>query len=152
MSHKGYSENDVIEAVKTSSTIRQVIKKLGLIPAGGNYATIHQIIKKLNLNTSHFTGQASNKGKQFALKRPIEDYLNNVQIIQSYKLKKRLIREGYLQEKCYSCNRTEWLGNKIPLELEHKNGIHLDNTLSNLTLLCPNCHALTSTYRGKNKK
>jgi hypothetical protein len=39
----------------------------------------------------------------------------------------------------------------IPLELEHKNGNNTDNRIENLTLLCPNCHALTETYRGKNK-
>jgi predicted HNH restriction endonuclease len=49
------------------------------------------------------------------------------------------------------CNNTEWNGQPIPLELEHKNGNNQDNSLNNLCLLCPNCHAQTSTYRGKNK-
>ena len=40
----------------------------------------------------------------------------------------------------------------INLELEHINGKHSDNRLENLTLLCPNCHAQTETYRGKNIK
>lgn len=46
---------------------------------------------------------------------------------------------------------TEWLNEPIPLELDHINGICHDNRLENLRLLCPNCHAKTSTYRGKNK-
>lgn len=45
-----------------------------------------------------------------------------------------------------------WNGELIPLELEHINGINNDNRLENLTLLCPNCHAQTPTYRGKNIK
>jgi len=72
--------------------------------------------------------------------------------IQTFKLKHRLIREGILEPKCYRCGLTTWQGLPIPLELEHKNGNPHDNSLDNLTLLCPNCHALTATYRGKNKK
>lgn len=71
---------------------------------------------------------------------------------QSNKLRKRLIKEGIFEEKCYNCNNTEWLKNKIPLELEHKDGNSSNHILSNLTLLCPNCHAQTSTYRGRNIK
>ena len=45
-----------------------------------------------------------------------------------------------------------WLGAKIPLELHHINGDNTDNRIENLQLLCPNCHALTDNYRGKNIK
>ena len=38
----------------------------------------------------------------------------------------------------------------IPLELHHKDGNKFNNNLSNLELLCPNCHAFTNTYRTKN--
>ena len=147
-----YTDEDIVNAVTSSFSIRQVINALGLIPAGGNYKTIHRKIKTLNLDTSHFTGQSWSKGKQVASKRSIDDYLNNIQPIQSHKLKKRLLREKFFEHKCYSCDNTLWLEKPIPLELEHKNGNHSDNSLNNLTLLCPNCHALTLTYRGKNKK
>lgn len=43
----------------------------------------------------------------------------------------------------------KWQGQKIPLEIHHKNGINSDNSLSNLELLYPNCHALTDHYRGR---
>ena len=43
-------------------------------------------------------------------------------------------------------------GLPIPLELHHKNGNNRDNRLENIVLLCPNCHALTESYRGKNKR
>lgn len=149
MSYKGYTDDDFIKALESSLSIREIIFKLGLIPAGGNYSTAHQTIKRLNLSTLHLTGR---KGQTYSPKRPIEDYLSNTHSIQSFKLKNRLIKDKYFEEKCYSCNNITWLQGKIPLELEHINGNHLDNSLDNLTLLCPNCHALTSTYRGKNKK
>jgi predicted HNH restriction endonuclease len=38
----------------------------------------------------------------------------------------------------------------IPLELHHKDGNRYNNSLNNLMLLCPNCHALTDNYRAKN--
>ena len=54
-------------------------------------------------------------------------------------------------ECCNNCKNSEWLGVRIPLELEHKDGNHFNNERENLEMLCPNCHALTSTWRGRNK-
>lgn len=45
-----------------------------------------------------------------------------------------------------------WQDKEIPLELHHINGNNRDNRLENLMLLCPNCHALTDSYRGKNRQ
>jgi hypothetical protein len=69
----------------------------------------------------------------------------------SNKLRQRLIKDRYFEYRCYSCNLSEWLGSPIPLELEHIDGNSSNHLLENLTLLCPNCHALTPTYRGRNK-
>lgn len=149
---KNYTDIDIINHVKTSTSFRQVLSKLGLKEAGGNYQCLKQSIKRLNIDVSHFTGQATNKGKKFGYKRPLSDYLNNLNPIQSYKLKNRLLKERIFEHKCYNCNLTNWLEQPIPLELEHIDGNHLNNSLSNLTLLCPNCHAMTPTYRGKNIK
>ena len=38
----------------------------------------------------------------------------------------------------------------ISLEIDHINGDNNDNRIENLHYLCPNCHALTDSYRGKN--
>ena len=147
-----YSEQELLEAVKTSTSIRQVLEKLDIVPAGGNYQTTNRRIKKLNIDNSHFTGQAWNKGKVVGPKRPIEEYLKENSQIQSFKLKGRLIAEGLKEHKCECCGITEWNGKPAPIELDHINGNHYDNRLENLRILCPNCHAQTDTYRGKNKK
>ena len=62
--------------------------------------------------------------------------------------KKVLIKErGY---KCESCQLSDWLNEPIPLELEHCDGDNKNNIKTNLLLLCPNCHAKTKFYRGRN--
>jgi len=148
-----YTEEQLRSAIETSGSIRQVLSKLGLKEAGGNYETTKRRIFKLNIDTSHFHGQAHLKGKTHEYtKRPIEYYLTENSHHQSHKLKKRLIAEGIKEHKCEECGIIEWRGKPTPIELDHINGNHHDNRLENLRLLCPNCHAQTETYRGKNKK
>ncbi len=64
-------------------------------------------------------------------------------------LRYRILYEQH--EKCNKCGLNEWLGQKLILELEHKDGNHGNNTRENLEMLCPNCHSLTGTWRGRNK-
>ena len=148
--HK-YSKEQLIVAVKISTSMRQTLQKLNVAAYGGNYDVLRKAIKHYKLDTSHFTGQAWNKGKNLPPKRPIEQYLNNKIPIQSFKLRNRLLKEGIFEHKCSNCKRTSWLSQPIPLELDHINGNNKDNRLRNLRLLCPNCHAFTPTYRSKKR-
>lgn len=146
------SDNDFADIVKNSFSISEVIRSCGLIPAGGNYRSTTKRIKALNLNTTHFTGQRWNKGKQLRhLHIPIESYLNNERTISSHSLRLKLFSSGIKKECCENCNLDTWQGEKIPLELHHVDGNHSNNVISNILILCPNCHALTQNYRGKNK-
>ena len=150
MKHR-YTIEQVKIAVEESVSLANVLRLLNIIPAGGNYHTLKKFIQKHTINISHFTGQAWNKGKIIGPKRSVEDYLTNKHFIISFKLKNRLIKEGYFESKCYNCNLIEWLGQPIPIELHHKDGNVENNLLENLTILCPNCHTLTDNYRGKGK-
>lgn len=61
-------------------------------------------------------------------------------------------RHNILPYQCEICGCDgNWQNGKIQLELDHKDGDNTNNEITNLHYLCPNCHALTSTYRGRNK-
>jgi hypothetical protein len=81
-----------------------VLEKLGLSPAGGNYSTIKKRIRELNLDTSHFLGQAILRGKTHAYStRFLEEILVHEKIENTWRLKKRLLREGLKQHRCEYC-------------------------------------------------
>lgn len=150
MKLRKYTLEQLTEAVKTSTSYRQVLSKINLAPKGSNYKTLKKAIEYFNLDDSHFLGRRSNLGKKFGFKRPIKDYLENKHPIQSYKLKNRLLKEGLLERKCMNCLLEDWKDQPIALELHHIDGDPKNNSLENLQLLCPNCHAFTNNYRAKN--
>ncbi len=147
-----YTKEEFEAAVKSSISIAGALTKIGLVGKGGNYRVFKRFALKHNIDCSHFKGQSHSSGKTIGPKRDLQDYLSNKYPAKSYDLKNRLISEGLKLHKCEKCCNESWLGCKIPLELHHVNGNSSDNTLSNLQLLCPNCHATTDNYRGKNIK
>ena len=81
---------------------------------------------------------------------PIAELLQAATYRGRYHLKARLIGEGLKQNRCERCGISEWQGQPITLALHHANGVRDDNRLSNLQILCPNCHSQTSTFAGRN--
>ena len=151
---RGYTEEQLADAVKLSHSFAEVLARLGLVPAGGNYATLRASVRRLGLDTAHLVGQGWAKGQSTSARRPaipLPAILVVDSTYQSHKLKRRLLAAGLLERECAGCGNTRWRDRPIPLELDHINGIRTDNRLENLRLLCPNCHALTATYRARNK-
>lgn len=152
---KKWTESELRKAVEASTSVRQVIAKLGLIEAGGNYDQVKKFIRFYNIDTSHFKGLAWNKGMK-GTSRPhysLEQILIRGSTYQSYKLKKRLFDAGIRDKKCELCGWAEvTIDGRLPLELDHINGDRHDNRLDNLRILCPNCHSLQVTHRARNMK
>lgn len=143
-------EQTLTIAIQDSRSIRQALLKLGWKTATQDYIKIRALIQQFDIDTSHFTlfGPEYKRGRE----TPISDYLNNSIRITSHLLRVRLLEEKIFKHECSRCFRTTWQGETIPLELNHIDGNHYDNTLSNLQLLCPNCHALTPHYKGRGKR
>lgn len=116
---------------------------------GCNPKTINPLLERLGLT---YEGNQSGKGlsKSKSNKWNLIEYLTNSKDIQSNKVRKKLLEEGYKEYKCECCGNTEWMGQPIPLELHHIDGNRYNNTIENFQFLCPNCHAFTDSYRGKN--
>ena len=144
-------EEFYINLIKTSVSLIEVCRKANIVPTTGNYITLKRIISKNNIDISHFKRNCGNANN---IKKKTEDYLVKGSIISSFKLKNRLLDEGYKEHSCENplCQLTEWNGKPIPLELHHINGDNTDNRLENLQLLCPNCHAQTDSFGGRNQK
>ena len=62
--------------------------------------------------------------------------------------KSRLVAEK--GHRCEVCSNDKWNGKPIPIELDHIDGDPENNDKANLRLICPNCHAQTETYKGRN--
>ena len=116
---------------------------------GCNPKTINPVLERLGLE---YAGNQGSKGlsKPNGHELSLLEYLAKSKDIQSNKVRKKLLDEGYKEYRCECCQLTEWLNEPIPLELHHRDGNRFNNELNNFQLLCPNCHAKTDSYRGKN--
>jgi hypothetical protein len=143
------SDDEIREVVRQSSGITDALRRLGYTPNGGMHRWLNARIATAGIDTSHFTGQAWARGRTFpraVRARLLEDVLKKNSNYKSAQLRQRLIAAGLKQSCCEICGADTWLGQPLPLALDHINGDPTDNRLENLRILCPNCHAQTETW------
>ena len=140
---------EIIEACKNSNSMSEACSTLKL-----HWNTFRKRAIELNVFSPNLGGIGIKKTKKFGNQSfSLIDILEGKHPqYQSNKLRTRILEEGIKEHRCEICNLTEWNGYPIPLEVNHIDGNSHNHVLENLELICPNCHAQTSTYRGKNIK
>lgn len=97
-----------------------------------------------------YAGNMGGKGhKNCPTRKRAEEFLFNGSVINTHRLRLRLLRDNIKAPVCERCDNSKWLGEPIPIELHHVNGDRFDNRIENLQMLCPNCHALTDNHAGR---
>jgi hypothetical protein len=148
------SDEQFVELLKKSSTISEVLFKLGYTVKGNSwgYSQVKRRMDDLNLDYSIFKGKSAviKTNKLNNVKK--EDILKENCKHQRTVLRRYIIKNNLIPYKCAICGCTEWQGKTLSLELDHINGINNDNRLENLRFLCPNCHSQTSTYGSRNQQ
>lgn len=151
MNKSTVTDEEFIAITEKCQTVAQASKLCGM-----SYRNYINRAKELNVFDS-----IKNQGGKGSHKKPYKNKIYTEDILagkyphyQTYKLKIRLIDEGYFEDKCQLCgwNKKPEGAKYTPCELDHINGNPTDHRLENLRLICPNCHSLTKTYRFRRGK
>lgn len=144
-----YSEDEARAAIAVSDNFSQVLRRLGMRAAGGNWKTLRKYVELWQIPIDHFdTRSAVPKTR-----RPLSSILVEGSNFSRSHLKKRLFEEGVKEPRCELCGQGElWRGRRMALILDHINGISDDNRLENLQIVCPNCAATLDTHCGKQNR
>ncbi|MGV9696400.1 HNH endonuclease signature motif containing protein [Streptomyces sp. NPDC003470] len=149
---------EVLEPVVASSTsVNEVLRRLGLDLVGGHHTNISRRISAHGIDTSHFTTavrterQRENRRRRTAGEILVEATSEHAKRVPGSRLKRAMLELGMV-ERCALCGiEPMWLGEPLPLEVDHIDGDWRNNRIENLRTLCPNCHAATDNYRGRGK-
>lgn len=149
-------KDDFANLVKSSNSIADILRHFKYSVTGSAHKLVKSRIVSDNIDASHILlGRRSNLGRKMpsSLKIPLNCILVENSTYNRTDLKKRLLVEGLLKNKCAICDcPPQWNAKQLVMVLDHENGIRNDNRIHNLRLLCPNCNSQQPTFAGKNKR
>ena len=146
-----YTKENLEDVVKNSNTYRQVLLAFNRNQSSGSYKCLKDKLKEFDINTEHFLTPSEHTKLMYVegnlnKKNNLDIFVENSSTSRSC-VKKRIIDENLIDYKCFKCgNKGEWMGEKITLILDHKNGVNNDNRLENLRFACPNCNSTLETH------
>lgn len=142
-----WTEEQMREAIAGSTTIADVLRKLGLTVWSSNYDTVGRFIRNQGIDVSHMIGKASGRGGNRIILEDI--FVPNSRHDRST-IKRHILKNRVLKYKCAICGQTpKWKGRPLRMILDHINGVNNDNRIENLRLLCPNCNSQQDTFCKK---
>ncbi len=143
------TEQEIINAIKENPlSMRQAALSIEM-----KYTTFIRKAKQLGIYNPNQGGKGLPKPAHRDKGIPLKEILEGKHPqYQTNKLRIRLIRDGLKENRCEECNNDTWNGKPIAIELDHIDGVSNNHKFENLKILCCNCHAQTTTWRGRNKK
>ncbi|MFF7556755.1 HNH endonuclease [Streptomyces olivaceus] len=150
---------DILEpVVRDSTSVNDVLRRLGLDPVGGHHTNISRRIKAYGIDTSHFRPvtrterQRHNQRRRAPDEILTEDTSGYAKRVSGSRLKQAMHELG-IEERCAFCGiEPVWCGEALSLEVDHIDGNWRNNRVENLRILCPNCHSTTDNYRGRSRR
>lgn len=153
-----YTKDWLTKLCKESYSYSEVLRKAGRKPGGGTNETLKKKILEWNIDISHFTGQRWQAAPIYVPQVGSREKYTLDEIFTEHSIISQKVMRGYVERhhlipyRCDICGCDgHWQNGLISLEIDHIDGDNTNNLLTNLRYLCPNCHALTPTYRGRNK-
>ena len=144
------SDDEFRTIILNSSSCIEAMRALGFTCVAGNARqTVKRRIYELQIDINHWADNTKNA--HMVTEQSHEEYFAKNTLHSGGHTRKRLLKYNLLPYVCAICNnKGEWQNKPLILQVDHINGDHTDNELKNLRFLCPNCHAQTQTFAGKN--
>jgi hypothetical protein len=147
-----YTQEILTEAVAHSVSYADVMRYLGLRPAGGTHTHISRTIKSLGIDTSHFRKLPTNPRRRRLAASDILVRLTEGSLRTKPNLLTRALLEIGREYVCAGCgNDGTWCGERLGLDVDHIDGDFYNNLAWNLRFLCPNCHRQTDNFAGRSR-